>query len=1152
MKKLILMFSVLSFLCGCGGGNQAQKISVSLSPSAQTSIDQGQALNFTAQVTNDTSGAGVTWSMSGTSCSGTACGTFSNKTTTSATYNAPTSVSASMTVTILATSVTNTTKSASSNVVVSPAPSITTTSLASGTVGTAYSATLQASGGAGTLTWSLASGSSLPAGLSLSSSGAISGTPTTPATTSFTVKLTDSSGAQAGALSATQQLSLTIKPAPLTITSISLSNGVVGAAYSAALAASGGTGTISWSVTTGSLPGGLNLSGAGEISGTPTAAGATSFTVTATDSGTPPQTVNQSLSITINPKLAITTTALPNGVVSTPYSASLQSSGGVGTITWSVASGTLPAGLSMNGAGAISGTPTTAGASSFTVLAKDSGTPQQAVQQAFNITIYTGLTITTSSLPNGTVNSAYSATLQSAGGTGTITWSLAQGSLPLGLNLSGTGAITGLPTTAGTSSFTVAATDSSTPPQTKTQGLSITVNPVLSITTTSLPSGTVGTAYSQNILTNGGTLPITWSVPANTLPPGLTLQGNASGAGVVSGTPTAYGSYTFTVTATDSSSPQQSVNQQLTIVINNPPLTIITTSLPAGVVNTLYSEPLQASGGTPPYTWSVASGSSLPSWLSISGSGTSWTISGTPTATATVSFTLTVTDSTLPTHQSVNEAFSFAINAAAACTDSGSESLLNGQYAFILSGYTAESSFLAAVGSFTADGTGKITAGVVDSNGALVQSGASIDPTQSSYSVGSNHLGCATIVTSSGTFTTKLSVGGITSGVATAGRMVEWDNATNINYLTAVGQILKQTVPTNLPSGSYVYQQTGVYGSSNQYRTGVAGAITTAAGTSGGTITGGEYDVNVEGVINDGNGLSTPYSGMTGTYTAPDPTTGRFTVATTLNSATSNHVAYLVSGSQFLQMSTDALASDTGVLVGMGQLQSGSLSLTTGSNLVYYATGTETAELGLINVTGSTSYTANYYEDVGGSAESPQTPSCTYSIDTNGRVVTSGATCTMYLTTYKTMYPPVFYLTGPNTGVMLGTGAGVYVGQVEPQVAPSGGFSDTSISGTFYDGDSEVVNESVSAEMIDVEVLTFNGSGGVDIIGDYIGAYIGTSVTQDADQSTNTSLGTVNSNGTFSTNSTYGQINAIMISTTKAVDIDNATQPYPIITLVKQ
>ncbi len=67
-------------------------------------------------------------------------------------------------------------------------------------------------------------------------------------------------------------------------------------------------------------------------------------------------------------------------------------------------------------------------------------------------------------------------------------------------------------------------------------------------------------------------------------------------------------------------------------------------------------------------------------------------------------------------------------------------------------------------------------------------------------------------------------------------------------------------------------------------------------------------------------------------------------------------------------------------------------------------------------------------------------------------------------------------LTGPNTGVMVGTDVGVYAGQVELQVAPSGGFSATSISGTFYDGDGEVVNVGVSAEMRGVEALTFSGA----------------------------------------------------------------------------
>ena len=638
---------------------------------------------------------------------------------------------------------------------------------------------------------------------------------------------------------------------------------------------------------------------------------------------------------------------------------------------------------------------------------------------------------------------------------------------------------------------------------------------------------------------------MTYSVATGSLPAGLNLN---TSTGAVTGTPSAGGASTFGVKVTDSSvpPPAQTQTQSFNISI----LGITTTSLPSGVENQVYDTSgfqLAATGGSGNYTWSLSSGTLPTGFSALSASGL---ISGTPTATGTFDFTVQVLDTT--TKLTATQALSIMINAtaAAACTDSGSESLLAGQYAFTLGGYS-EAGFLAAAGSFTADGTGKITAGVLDSNGTIVQSAATIDTNQSFYSVGSNHLGCATIVTSAGTFTTKLSVGGITSNVATEGRLVEWINYSN-NYLNAVGQIRKQTVPTNVPSGSYAYLYTGVYGTS-QYRTGVAGMLTTQAnGSGGGKVMSGEYDINISGVINNGNGLSTPYSGITGSYTAPDATTGRFTSATTLNNITANHVAYLVSGSEFLEMSTDALSSDTAILVGGAKLQSGSPSLTTGSNLVYYTTGTESAELGLINVTGSSGYTATYYEDVFGSAETPQTPSCSYTIDANGRVVASGATCTMYLTTYKTMYPPVFYLSGPSTGFMLGTGAGVYAGQVEPQVAPSGGFSTSSLSGSFYDGDTEVVSEGIAGdEMIDVEVQTFSGSGGGDIIGDYTGA-VGSVVTQNADQTTSTTLGTVNSNGTFTTNSSYPGINAIMVSSTKVVNIDNSMQAYPIIQVIKQ
>jgi hypothetical protein len=294
-----LLFASL-FVSSCGGGNSAPPpIAVALTPSAQQLIDQGQSKNITATVSNDSMAKGVTWAVSGASCTGAACGTLTNSTTTSVTYNAPATVSANLTVTLTATSVADTTKSASVAIVVSPPPAVTTTTLPDGSVGTAYSSTLQASGGAGALTWSLSAGT-LPAGLTLSAAGVISGTPTTQGNSTFTVQVTD---AGSPPVSATKQLTLTINPAPLTVTTTSLPNGTVSSAYSATLVSSGGTAPVTWSITVGTLPAGLALNPAnGAITGTPTTAGTSTFTVQATDSATPTaQTATQGLSITVNP-----------------------------------------------------------------------------------------------------------------------------------------------------------------------------------------------------------------------------------------------------------------------------------------------------------------------------------------------------------------------------------------------------------------------------------------------------------------------------------------------------------------------------------------------------------------------------------------------------------------------------------------------------------------------------------------------------------------------------------------------------------------------------------------------------------------------------------------------------------------------------------
>ena len=173
--------------------------------------------------------------------------------------------------------------------------------------------------------------------------------------------------------------------------------------------------------------------------------------------------------------LRVTTTSLPGGTQNAAYTATLAATGGSGAYTWSIISGSLPAGLTLNvSTGVISGTPTGAGTSNFTVQVKDAN--NSTATQSLSITISApALSITTTSLPNGTQNAAYTATLAATGGSGAYTWSIFSGSLPAGLTLNvGTGLISGTPTGAGTSNFTVQVKDANS--STASQPLSITIN----------------------------------------------------------------------------------------------------------------------------------------------------------------------------------------------------------------------------------------------------------------------------------------------------------------------------------------------------------------------------------------------------------------------------------------------------------------------------------------------------------------------------------------------------------------------------------------------------------------------------------------------------------------------------------------------------
>ena len=330
--------------------------------------------------------------------------------------------------------------------------------------------------------------------------------------------------------------------------------------YSQSLAATGGTPPYGWTLDVGSLPAGLALSSGGAITGTPTSAGPSTFTVRVTDSLSQTATKELTIAVAPPPVPTVATTSLPGGQVGTAYSQSLAATGGTPPYGWTLDAGSLPAGLSLSSGGAITGTPTSAGPSTFTVRVTDSLSQTATKELTIAVAPPPVPTISTTSLPGGTVGQPYSQSLTATGGTPGYSWTLDAGSLPAGLALSAGGAITGTPNTAGSATFTVRVTDSLS--QTDTQELTIAVLDVLTITTTTLPSTTVTLPYSQTVQAAGGTPPYSWSVVAGALPPGLGLNG---ATGVVSGTSTMAGTFSFTLQVADGT---QTDSQGFTILVN--------------------------------------------------------------------------------------------------------------------------------------------------------------------------------------------------------------------------------------------------------------------------------------------------------------------------------------------------------------------------------------------------------------------------------------------------------------------------------------------------------------------------------------------------------------------------------------------------------
>jgi hypothetical protein len=337
----------------------------------------------------------------------------------------------------------------------------------------------------------------------------------------------------------------------------------VGQPYTLQLRALFGCDLYWWEFTNGGLPAGLSMNTSGLITGTPTATGETVPWVRVHDL-LPSQGGNswcagdnkseRQFVFDVVPGLSIQQQSVPGGTINQPYSQQLTALsvtninpvvGSPAQATWSIKSGSLPAGITLSSSGLLSGTPTAEGSYTFVVKADGGGSSTDTETETLTIRQPITLTSQLNAATKAEVGVAFSAAQSATGGQGTFTWTITKGALPTGLTLAADGSVTGRPAIPGRYAFTLTATDGEA--RAKSIDVTLVVASKLAFKTLKLKPAKSGVAYRAKIATTGGVAPTTWSL-AGKLPKGVKF---AARTGTLIGTPKSAGTYRLTFTAVD-------------------------------------------------------------------------------------------------------------------------------------------------------------------------------------------------------------------------------------------------------------------------------------------------------------------------------------------------------------------------------------------------------------------------------------------------------------------------------------------------------------------------------------------------------------------------------------------------------------------------